>query len=74
MSLFTRQRRLRKKNEYDGEQYCIPFEVIFDKDSIEWLMQPNEMRRTAGRGRQKNEMNEKGRRIGNYRSFGSFLL
>lgn len=48
MSLFTRQRRLRKKNEYDGEQYCIPFKVIFGKDSIEWLVQPDEMRRTAG--------------------------
>lgn len=48
MSLFTRQRRLRKKNEYAGEQYCVLFKVMFDKDSIEWLIQPDEMRRTAG--------------------------
>ncbi len=48
MSLFTRQRRLRKKNEYAGEQYCVLFKVIFDKDSIEWLIQSDEMRRTAG--------------------------
>ena len=48
MSLFTRQRRLRKKKEYAGEQYCVLFKVMFDKDSIEWLIQSDEMRRTAG--------------------------
>lgn len=24
---------------YDGEQYCIPFKAIFDKNNVEWLME-----------------------------------